>query len=160
MPATVSIGVSQDGTLDGGWFVDWMVRQDLRSRGIGIFLLRRAADTCHSLMTIQGSPDSRKALEQLKWSQNRRFAVYKINARAGAIGRQAGFARNLAAELARVTGQPSMPAVQAGGGIPMPARKFGRALASGASVEVPPVASGPASGGVATGPPLEAQPSG
>ena len=65
-----------------------------------------------------------------------------------------------AARLARVAGRPSMPAAQAGGGVPMPARKSGRAFASGATVDVPPLASGPPRGGVATGPPLEAQPSG
>jgi len=65
-----------------------------------------------------------------------------------------------AAPLARVIGRPALPAVQAGGGVPMPARRQGRGFASGATVEVPPVAPGPPRGGVATGPPLEAQPSG
>jgi len=64
------------------------------------------------------------------------------------------------AQLARVPGEASIPAAWAGGGVPMPARRFGRAVASDATVEVPRVAAGPASGGVATGPQLEAQPSG
>ncbi len=65
-----------------------------------------------------------------------------------------------AAPLARVSGRPTLPAVQAGGGVPMPSRRQGRGFASGATVELPPVASGPPRGGAATGPPLEAQPSG
>ncbi|MFH1265864.1 MAG: hypothetical protein ABIK89_09050, partial [Planctomycetota bacterium] len=64
------------------------------------------------------------------------------------------------ARLARVPGQAALPAAQAGGGSPMLARKFGRAVSSDATVEVPHVAAGPPQGGVATGPVLEAQPSG
>ncbi len=65
-----------------------------------------------------------------------------------------------AAQLARVTGEPSMAPIQAGGGRPMPARKFGRGFASGATVEVPEIAPGPRDGGAASGPRLDAQPSG
>ena len=64
------------------------------------------------------------------------------------------------AQLARVAGPASIAAVQAGGGTPMPTRRFGRAFAGDATVGVPPIATGPPSGGVATGPPLDAQPSG
>jgi len=102
LPATLHLGQAEKPTFDGGWFVDWMVRQDLRSRGIGIFLLREAARVWPTLMTIQGSADTREVLPQLNWSQNRRLAVYKLNVRFGALGRSAGITRRAAAQLARL----------------------------------------------------------
>ena len=65
-----------------------------------------------------------------------------------------------AAYLARVTGLTAFTGAQAGGGDPMPARKFGRAFSSDATVEVPRLAAGPPSGGVAAGPQSEIQASG
>ena len=63
------------------------------------------------------------------------------------------------ARIARVTGEATMPS-EFGGGTPLPARKFGRAFSADASVEIPLAASGPASGGIAEGPELDAQVSG
>ncbi|NQT12602.1 MAG: hypothetical protein HQ582_07635, partial [Planctomycetes bacterium] len=62
--------------------------------------------------------------------------------------------------LARVVGRPTMPAARSGGGAPMPARQFGRAVASDTTVEVPRLAPGPPEGGISAGPRLEAQASG
>jgi hypothetical protein len=63
-----------------------MVREDLRSRGIGIFLLRDASAVYPILMTIQGSTDTRKALPQLGWSNPAMLALYKLNVRPTAAG--------------------------------------------------------------------------
>jgi len=65
-----------------------------------------------------------------------------------------------AVQLARVTGLTPFTGAQAGGGTPMPARKFGRAFSSDATVELPRIAPGPTTGGVAAGPQLEIQASG
>lgn len=86
IPATVSSGNPSSAAHRAGWFVDWMVREDLRSRGIGVFLLREASAHYPTLMTIQGSADTRKALPQLGWSAPAMLALYKLNIRPIALG--------------------------------------------------------------------------
>lgn len=88
--------------LTAGWFVDWMVAQDVRARGIGIFLLREMAKHCEPLMTIQGSAETQAALPQLHWCENRRLGIYKLNVRKGALGKGSGRLRATASEIARV----------------------------------------------------------
>ncbi len=102
MPAAVHVDQPEPATLPAGWFVDWVVRQDLRSRGIGIFLLREAQKTCRALMTIQGTADTRQALPALQWLQQDGLSVFKLNIRAGGTGDDAGLSRRIAAEVARV----------------------------------------------------------
>lgn len=101
MPAGVHIDSPRAATLAGGWFTDWVVRRDLRSRGIGVFLLREAQKTCRALMTIQGTADTRTALPALQWLEHRGLAVFKLNVRPGGVSRAAGLSRRIAAELAR-----------------------------------------------------------
>jgi hypothetical protein len=102
VPTVVHVDAASRVPLTGGWFVDWMVREDLRSRGIGIFLLREAQRSFKALMTIQGSPDTQQALPALHWSAQPGLAICKLNARTGAMGAEAGLARRLVAGLARV----------------------------------------------------------
>lgn len=102
MPATVHVDSPEPGELSGGWFVDWVVREDLRSRGIGIFLLREAQKTCRALMTIQGTADTRQALPALQWVEQESLSVFKLNVRAGGTCDDAGLGRRIATELARV----------------------------------------------------------
>ncbi|HPD30798.1 MAG TPA: GNAT family N-acetyltransferase [Phycisphaerae bacterium] len=102
MPATVHLDSPGASGVPGGWFVDWVVRRDLRSRGIGIFLLREAEKTCRALMTIQGTADTRQALPALQWVRQDGLSVFKLNVRAGGTCEEAGLGRRVATELARV----------------------------------------------------------
>ncbi len=102
MPTSVFVDSSQPGELSGGWFVDWVVREDLRSRGIGVFLLREAQKTCRALMTIQGTADTRQALPALQWVEQNGLAVFKLNIRRGGNCEEAGIGRRLATELVRI----------------------------------------------------------
>ncbi len=86
--------------IPAAWFVDWMVREDVRSRGIGVFLLREAG-TGGLLMTIQGSVETQRVLPQLGWSAGRGLQVHKLNVRAGFPGMNRNPLVRLAAETAR-----------------------------------------------------------
>lgn len=101
IPATVRLDSPRVSGVPGGWFVDWVVRRDLRSRGIGIFLLREAQKTCRALMTIQGTADTRQALPALQWVRQDGLSVFKLNVRAGGTCQEAGLGRRVATELAR-----------------------------------------------------------
>lgn len=101
IPTPVHLDSPHRQTLDGGWFVDWMVREDLRNRGIGILLLREAAKTCQVLMTIQGSAQTQEVLRQLGWISNRRLSVFKLNVRSGAIAAESGLSRRVLGEVSR-----------------------------------------------------------
>lgn len=102
MPTTVHVDSPEAGAVPGGWFVDWVVREDMRSRGIGIFLLREAQKTCRSLMTIQGTADTRAALPALQWLEQGGLAVFKLNVRPGGNCEDAGLSRRIATEVVRV----------------------------------------------------------
>lgn len=102
MPATVHVDSPRPTELSGGWFVDWVVRRDLQSRGIGVFLLREAQKTCEALMTIQGTADTRAALPALQWSEQGGLSVFKLNVRAGGTDEESGIGRRIAAEVVRV----------------------------------------------------------
>jgi GNAT superfamily N-acetyltransferase len=96
MPCEAHLTADSNAQLHSAWFVDWMVREDMRSRGIGILLLKEAENACPSLLTVQGSEDTRTALPQLNWTRNDGLAVYKLNvgSNAGACGSRSlrGFA--------------------------------------------------------------------
>lgn len=94
---------SPDGSVqDGAWFVDWVVCAELRSRGIGIFLLREA-EQCHGgLLTVQGSADTRNALPQLHWTFSNSAFVYKLNVSGGAMPSENSRWKRAAAELGRI----------------------------------------------------------
>jgi hypothetical protein len=102
MPTSVFVDSPEPAELSAGWFVDWVVREDLRSRGIGVFLLREAQKTCRALMTIQGTADTRQALPALQWVEQSGLAVFKLNLRPGGNDEESGIGWRIATELARV----------------------------------------------------------
>ena len=99
IPTTIAHPLPRNESIPAGWFVDWMVREDLRSRGIGIFLLREALATDRILMTIQGSADTRRALPQLGWANPAMLSLYKLNLRPTAAA--AGLLQSCAAYAAQ-----------------------------------------------------------
>jgi Acetyltransferase (GNAT) family len=52
------------------WFVDWHVRPGERGVGVGLGLLRKAEAAAGTLLTLQGSADTRKLLPRLGWRQS------------------------------------------------------------------------------------------
>ena len=54
----------------GAWFVDWHVHPGEHAVGVGIGLLRKAESAAGMLLTLQGSPDTRKILPRLGWKQS------------------------------------------------------------------------------------------
>jgi hypothetical protein len=58
------------------WFVDWHVDPGSRSVGVGMGLLRKAEAASGSLLTLQGSADTREILPKLGWQQSLAPALY------------------------------------------------------------------------------------
>ncbi len=52
------------------WFVDWHVVPGERGVGVGLGLLRKAEAAVGTLLTLQGSADTRKILPRLGWKQS------------------------------------------------------------------------------------------
>ncbi|HOW70169.1 MAG TPA: hypothetical protein PKY77_06155 [Phycisphaerae bacterium] len=102
VPAVIRDGRRSASPAPAGWFMDWMVRDDLRARGIGVFLLREAAKHHPVLMTIQGSADTQRVLPQLGWFACDDLSLYKLNLAAGAISVNASLPQRTAAYLAGV----------------------------------------------------------
>lgn len=58
------------------WFVDWHVVSGEGTVGVGIALLRKAEAAAGSLLTLQGSADTRQILPQLGWKESLGPAVF------------------------------------------------------------------------------------
>lgn len=92
----------ENAVVECGWFVDWMVREDLRGRALGVFLLREALRHWPLLMTIQGTADTREALQLLGWTRVDEASVYKLNLRPRALGPDTPAWDRCKAELGRL----------------------------------------------------------
>lgn len=70
------------------WFVDWHVTPGERGIGVGLGLLRKAEAAAGTLLTLQGSPDTRRILPRLGWKQSDSPStwVLRLTARALAAG--------------------------------------------------------------------------
>jgi len=66
------------------WFVDWHVIPGDRAVGVGFGLLRKAEAAAGVLLTLQGSPDTRRILPRLGWKEatNPRTFVRPLTGRA------------------------------------------------------------------------------
>jgi hypothetical protein len=61
---------TKSATHPAAWFVDWHVAPGDRGVGVGLALLRNAEAAAGTLLTLQGSPDTRVMLPRLGWRQS------------------------------------------------------------------------------------------
>ncbi|HVN87974.1 MAG TPA: hypothetical protein VMW17_24295 [Candidatus Binatia bacterium] len=64
MPTALHAGGA---TCPVAWFMDWHVNQSERTVGVGLGLLRKAEALAGTLLTLQGSLDTRAMLPELGW---------------------------------------------------------------------------------------------
>lgn len=67
---------TRTGAHRAAWFVDWHVAPDPRAVGVGLGLLRTAEAAAGTLLTLQGSADTRQILPRLGWRETGHGRTY------------------------------------------------------------------------------------